>query len=86
MAVEMQARVAGRLHTIAGAHRDQMVAVVSHADPMRAALAYFLGAPLDFMLRFEVHPASLSVLELADWGAKVLCVNDRSGELNWSER
>jgi len=86
IAVETQARVVRKLHALAGRHDRETVAVVSHGDPLRAGIAYFLGIPLDMLLRFEVHPASLSVVELGEWGSKVLCVNDRGGELRWSER
>jgi broad specificity phosphatase PhoE len=86
IAIETQARFVTKMHGLSVAHRDQTVAIVSHGDPLRCGIAYFLGIPLDFLLRFEVHPASLSVVELGDWGAKVLCVNDRSGELHWAER
>jgi probable phosphoglycerate mutase len=86
LAIETQMRVVRRIHELASAHRDQVVAVVSHGDPLRSAVAFFLGIPLDMLLRFEIHPGALSVLELGDWGSKVLCVNDRGGELKWSER
>jgi broad specificity phosphatase PhoE len=86
IAIETQARVVRKIHELAGRHDGGTVAVVSHGDPLRAGIAYFLGIPLDMLLRFEVHPASLSVVELGEWGSKVLCVNDRGGELMWSER
>jgi probable phosphoglycerate mutase len=86
IAIETQARFVAKMHELSVRYRDQTVAIVSHGDPLRCGIAYFLGIPLDFLLRFEVHPASLSVVELGDWGAKVLCINDRSGELSWSER
>ena len=86
MAVETQVRVVRKIHELACRHRDQTVAIVSHGDPLRLAIAYFMGIAIDMLLRFEVHPASLSVLELDDQGAKVLCVNDRGGELKWAER
>jgi len=86
IAIETQARVIRKMQEITVKHRDQTVAIVSHGDPLRCAVAYFMGIPLDMLLRFELHPASLSVIEWGDWGAKVLCVNDRSGELKWSER
>ena len=79
-------RVVRKLHELAGRHRDQTVAVVSHGDPLRLAIAYFMGIAIDMLLRFEIHPASLSVLALDEDGAKVLCVNDRGGELKWAER
>ena len=84
--LETQTRVVRKIIALAGEHRDQTVAIVSHGDPLRAAVAYFMGIPLDMLLRFEVHPASLSVLSFGEWGSKVLCVNDRSGELHWAER
>jgi probable phosphoglycerate mutase len=86
IAVETQARVVRKIHELAGRHDGETVAIVSHGDPLRAGIAYFLGIPLDMLLRFEVHPASLSVVELGEWGSKVLCVNDRGGQLKWSER
>jgi probable phosphoglycerate mutase len=51
---------------------------VSHGDPLRAVVAYYLGIPLDLMLRFEILTASVSVLQLADWGARILCVSNKS--------
>ena len=86
IAVETQARMVRKIHELAGRHDGGTVAIVSHGDPLRAAIAYFLGMPLDFLLRFEVHPASLSVVELGEWGVEVLCVNDRGGEVHWKER
>ena len=85
-AIDIQARMVRKLGELAGRHDGETVAVVSHGDPLRSAIAYFLGIPLDLLLRFEVHPASLSVVEMGDWGVKVLCVNDRGGELAWRER
>jgi probable phosphoglycerate mutase len=86
IAIETQARMVRKIHELAGRHKGETVAIVSHGDPLRCAIAYFMGSPLDMLLRFEVHPASLSVVDVGDWGSKVLCVNDRGGELQWSER
>jgi probable phosphoglycerate mutase len=78
--VETQTRVVRRLLCLCGEHRDETVAVVSHGDPLRSVLMYFLGIPLDFMLRFEISPGSVSVLEVGDGGPRVLCLN-RTGEM-----
>lgn len=75
---EVQARMVGFINRLAregqggpdGAH-----VLVGHADPIRAALAYYLGVPLDLFLRIEVSPASISVLALDSWGPRVLRVN-----------
>lgn len=39
-----------------------LVAVVMHADPIRAALAHFLGMPLDNFQRLGISPASVSAV------------------------
>jgi len=73
--IETQTRMVRALIDLAARHRDQLVAVVSHGDPLRCAVAAFMGIPLDLLLRFEIEPASVSVLELGPWGARVLRLN-----------
>lgn len=75
--LEIQARVVDELLEIASHHRDQTVAVVSHGDPIRAAMAYFLGMPLDLVLRLEIDPASTSELRIEPWGVQVRGLNLR---------
>lgn len=72
---EAQARFVGEMHRLAGLHPDEWVALVSHGDPIKSALAYYLGVPLDLFQRIEISPASVSVVELNEWGPRVLCVN-----------
>lgn len=74
--IEAQTRMVRRLDCLRARHAGELVAAVSHADPLRAAIAFYLGAPLDMMLRFEIHPASVSVVELGDDSCKVLCLNE----------
>jgi len=78
--LETQTRMVRQLDRLCAKHPDEIVALVSHGDPLRSALAYFLGIPLDLVLRFEVSPASLSIVQIHDWGARVLCLND-TGEV-----
>jgi broad specificity phosphatase PhoE len=59
-------------------HRDGAAALVSHADLLKALLAYFLGLSLDGIGRFEIGPASLSTVAVGDWGAKILTLNEVS--------
>ena len=75
--LEAQARIVAALDRMRAEHPDAIVAVVSHGDLIKAALTYFLGMPLDFLLRLEIDPASVSMLALHDWGPRVLCVNER---------
>ncbi|MGQ9813919.1 MAG: histidine phosphatase family protein [Candidatus Roseilinea sp.] len=46
----------------ADADPPPVVAVVMHADPIRAALAHFLGMPLDNFQRLGISPASISTV------------------------
>ena len=74
--LEAQVRVVAELLRWRDEHAGGCVAVVSHADIIRAALAYALGMPLDLAHRLAVDPASVSEIELHDWGALVRRVND----------
>jgi probable phosphoglycerate mutase len=56
-------------------HPDRVVLVASHADVIKAMVASVLQMPLDAYDRFEIAPASLSVLEMGEGGAKVMLVN-----------
>jgi probable phosphoglycerate mutase len=73
--LEVQMRLVFELERLAVERPNTTLAVVSHCDPIRSAIAYFLGMPLDFSLRLEISPASLSVLELTEQEAVVRKVN-----------
>jgi probable phosphoglycerate mutase len=73
---EVHARVAGGLEELARRYLDQTVAVVSHGDIIKAAVGLALGLPLDFHARFDIGPASLSLLVYGDWGSKLLKLNE----------
>ena len=74
--LEAQARIIRHIEALRERCRDGAVVLVSHGDVIKAALAYHLGLPLDFISRFEVGPASVSTLIVGDWGAKVLSINE----------
>jgi probable phosphoglycerate mutase len=75
LAAEVQARVVVALEQLADRHGEETIAVVSHADVIRTAIAYFIGVPIDLARRLEIDPASVSVLELAPWGPRLLALN-----------
>jgi len=70
-------RARDAVETIAGWHRDQSVALVTHCDVIRGLIAHYLGLPLDNLLRFDVDPASVSRLAVGTWGARIVSVNER---------
>jgi probable phosphomutase (TIGR03848 family) len=60
---DAQHRIIQELEAIAGCHEPKdMVACVTHSDPIKLAVAYFLGMPLDTFQRLSVAPASISAL------------------------
>jgi probable phosphoglycerate mutase len=76
LALEAQARAVTALLALCDAHPDETVAVVTHADVLKAVLGHFLGVSIDLQRRLVVAPASISVLRLDPWDATVECVND----------
>jgi len=73
--VEMQTRIWQTLETLARRHRNKCIVVVSHADPIKAAITYAQGVPLDLFQRTVISPCSLSVIAFTDGAPLVLSVN-----------
>lgn len=73
---EIQARMVATLERLQTAHPGQTIAVVSHSDPIKLAVAYYLGMGLDCFQRLEVAPASITELEFTAWRTRLLRLND----------
>jgi len=78
--IETQTRMVQQITLLRERHPEETIAVVSHADPLRALIAYFFGMPLDLISRLEIGPASLSVLQVHGWGARVLGLNEMESQ------
>ena len=74
---EAQARIVGHLAVTARA--GGTVAMVTHSDMIRAAVAHVLGLSLDRLLRFDIDPASVTGVVWGDWGSKLLWLNEKVG-------
>lgn len=74
--VGAQARIVGHLQAIARDHDGERVAMVTHCDMIRGAVAWVLGLTLDHLLRFDIDPASVTRILLGDWGGRVLSLNE----------
>ncbi len=72
---EVQCRAVACSAHLAQRHRGQTIALVSHGDVIRSALVHYMGAPLEFILRLEISPASVSTVSWADDGPRILAVN-----------
>ena len=73
---EMQQRIWSTLERLAKRHRNRTIVVVSHADPIKAAVTYAQGVPLDLFQRTVISTCSLSAIAFTDATPVVLCVNN----------
>lgn len=78
--LEVQERAVDEIDRIATEHPKDAVAVVSHADVIRLALAHYGGMHLDQLQRLVVDPASVSVVVLGARLPRLVKVND-TGDL-----
>jgi probable phosphomutase (TIGR03848 family) len=72
---EVQARLVAELDAIRDAHPDQTVAVVSHSDPIKLAVAHYLGLPLDLFQRLAISPASVTAFAFNRFGPHLVVMN-----------
>jgi len=72
---EVQTRVVAELEAIREAHQGQTVAVVSHSDPIKMAVAHYVGLPLDLFQRLIISPASVTALAFQRFGPRLVCLN-----------
>lgn len=79
---QAQLRAIDAIEAIVARHRRGAVAVVSHADLIKAVVSFYLGQPLDLFQRLVVSPASVTVLHLsADGGQPALLRFNDDGPL-----
>jgi len=78
--IEMQTRICGAIQKLCVAHPGQTIVAVSHADPIKAAVAHAMGTPLDLFQRIVVSPCSVSAVIYGVDGPIVLAVNS-TGDL-----
>lgn len=73
--LQVQARMVSALEDLREQFPHEVIALVGHGDPIKAAIACYAGIPLDLMLRLEISPASISMVSLDYDGPRILCVN-----------
>ena len=73
---EVQHRAVATIEKIALAHPKETVALFSHGDVIKSIVAHFSGIALDNFQRIGVSPASISVIELGPFGARINRLND----------
>ena len=78
--VECQDRVVTAATRLLGKHDNQVIALVSHGDPIRLLLAHYAGVHLDLFQRITVNPASVSAVVAGDGMPRILALN-HTGDL-----
>ena len=75
---ECQTRIVTALDSIARKYKPQdIVACVFHADPIKLAVAHYIGLPLDHFQRLSCDTGSLTALYVSESGANLIKLNQR---------
>jgi probable phosphomutase (TIGR03848 family) len=73
---EAQVRMVATLDTLRAQHPNGIIAVVSHADIIKLAVAYYIGMHVDLFQRLDISPCSLTALAFTRMGPRLLAYND----------
>ena len=72
----MQARGVEAIEDIRSRHARGAVAVVTHADLLKAVVAHYLGMHLDLFQRVVIAPASVTIFAFGDGFPRLLRLSD----------
>lgn len=73
---QVQIRMVEAVEEIRTAYGEGLVAIVSHADPLRVLVAHYLGLPLDLFRRLTISPASITVLDFQASVPRLVSLNE----------
>lgn len=72
---DVAARLVGFIERIRREFRGGSIALVSHADVIKAGMCHYLGTPFQTVHTMEIRPASLTTIAVGTQGGKVLSSN-----------
>jgi probable phosphoglycerate mutase len=80
---EAQARIVSELETLRAQYGTPkaVIACIFHSDPIKLALAHYIGLPLDLFQRLTISPASISILQVHGAHVRLVGLNDRRATL-----
>jgi probable phosphoglycerate mutase len=78
---DLQERVLDHLATLEREHPGEEIVLVSHAEPIRAAVLHYRGLPLDAFAQVRIAPGSITVLRLNDQRGEVAEISDARPQL-----
>jgi probable phosphomutase (TIGR03848 family) len=79
---EMQVRIVSALDRLRSRHPGGVIVCVSHADPIKAAMAHALGTHIDLFQRIVISTCSISAIAWSTDGPIALTVNSTGGPLS----
>ncbi|TIP83886.1 MAG: histidine phosphatase family protein [Mesorhizobium sp.] len=74
--LDVQQRVISLMQKLRKHYQNQSVALISHADVIKAAVCKVLGLPLGDCFRFDIDPASITTVVSGDLGSKLIRLNE----------
>jgi probable phosphoglycerate mutase len=75
---ECQTRIVSTLDSICRKYKAQdLVVCVFHADPIKLAVAHYIGMPLDHFQRLGCDTGSVTALQVGEAGANLIKLNQR---------
>lgn len=77
----MQNRIVGAIDRLRAAHPGGTIVCVSHADPIKAAVAHAMGTHIDLFQRIVIGTCSVSAIAYGMGAPVVLTVNSTGGSL-----
>jgi broad specificity phosphatase PhoE len=83
--VMVRERVSRRMERLAEERPEGTIALVSHADPIRAAVNFVLGAPVEEFRRIRIANASLTVVLKEEGKWKLTLLNYRRNPDLWAK-
>ncbi|MEW6325174.1 MAG: histidine phosphatase family protein [Nitrospirota bacterium] len=75
MFAEVRQRTVAAAEALLARHHGECVAVVTHADPIRAVISHYLGQELPAARYLKIDHATLSLLELKDGAGALRLLN-----------
>lgn len=73
---QVQQRMVAAIERIVAQHPNQIVAVFSHADPIKSVVAHYLKMDLNAFQRLIINPASVTVLLFHEHTVQLFRLND----------
>lgn len=73
---DVQTRIVRHMEVLTRAPNAACIALVSHADVIKAAVCYVLGLPLDAYRLFDVDPASITKVRAGPTGMRLAGLNE----------